>query len=143
MANKLTATVETDIHAPAGKVWQALTDPAMVKQYLFGTDMTADWRKGGAITYKGEWNGNSYTDKGEVIDIVPEKKLHTTYYSGMSGKEDKPENYANVIYYLDQEDGATHVTLTQDNIDDEKQLQHMQDNWNMVLGGMKKLLEKS
>ena len=33
-----------------------------------------------------------------MIDIVSEKLLHTTYWSSMGGKEDKPENYNNVIY---------------------------------------------
>ncbi len=59
------------------------------------------------------------------LDIVPEKLLHTTYFSDMSGKEDKPENYANVIYELNQQNGHSIVTISQDNIDNEEQLEHM------------------
>jgi len=109
---------------------------------LFGTDTHTTWEKGSPITYTGEWNGKKYEDKGTIIDIVPEKKLHTTYFSYMSGKEDKPENYANVIYEVTPAGNGTKVTISQDNIDDEKQLQHMKDNWGMVLNGMKKLLEQ-
>ena len=140
--NKLTAQVSTHINASASQVWHAITDPAMIKQYLFGTDTHTTWEKGSPITYTGEWNGKKYEDKGTIIDIVPEKKLHTTYFSYMSGKEDKPENYANVIYEVEPAGNGTKVTISQDNIDDEKQLQHMKDNWRMVLDGMKKLLEQ-
>jgi uncharacterized protein YndB with AHSA1/START domain len=114
----------------------------MIKEYLFGTNTVSDWKKGSSITYSGEWEGKQYEDKGEIIDIVPEKLLHTTYFSGMSGKEYKPENYANVIYEVTPQNGSTTVTISQDNIDDEKGVEHMKKNWGMVLDGMKKLLEK-
>jgi uncharacterized protein YndB with AHSA1/START domain len=142
MANKLTAKASININVPVSKVWKALTDPALIKEYLFGTNTTSDWTKGSSITYSGEWEGKSYVDKGLIIDIVPEKLLHTTYYSGMSGKEDKPENYANVIYKVSPDDGHSVITITQDNIDDEKQQQHMVENWGKVLESMKKLLEE-
>ena len=43
------------INAPASKVWDALTKPELIKQYLFGTEVKTDWQVGGPITYKGEW----------------------------------------------------------------------------------------
>ena len=142
MANKLSVKTSINISAPVSKVWQALTDPAMIKEYLFGTNTVSDWKKGSSITYTGEWDGKQYEDKGKIIDIVPEKLLHTTYFSSLSGKEDKPANYANVIYEVTPQNGNTMVTITQDNIDDEKSAEHMKKNWGMVLDGMKKLLEK-
>ncbi len=142
MANKLTAKASININVPVSKVWKALTDPAMIKEYLFGTNTVSDWQKGSSITYSGEWEGKSYEDKGVIVDIVPERLLHTTYYSAMSGKEDKPENYANVIYKVSPDDGHSLITITQDNIDDEKQQQHMMENWEKVLESMKKSLEE-
>jgi uncharacterized protein YndB with AHSA1/START domain len=142
MANKLSVSVSRHIEAPVNKVWQALTDPAMIKQWLFGTNTKSDWKKGSSITYTGEWQGKQYEDKGQIIDIVPEKLLHTTYFSSMSGKEDKPENYANVKYELEPEGDGTLVTISNDNIDDEKAQEHVKENWTMVLGSMKKLLEE-
>ncbi|MBA3647099.1 MAG: SRPBCC domain-containing protein [Chitinophagales bacterium] len=142
MVTNLIAKTSRTINASTNKVWQALTDPALIKQYLFGTDTTSDWKKGSSITYSGIWKDKPYTDKGRIVDIVPEKLLHTTYLSGMSGKEDKPENYANVIYEIESKNEGTFITISQDNIDNEDQLKHMQENWTMVLDGMKKLLEK-
>ncbi len=100
MSNKLIARSSIDINVPVSKARQALVDPKLIKSYLFGTDAKSDWKKGSKITYTGEWQGEQYVDKGEIIEIEPEKKLHTTYLSGNSGMEDKPENYANVIYEL-------------------------------------------
>jgi uncharacterized protein YndB with AHSA1/START domain len=142
MINKLTAKSTITIHASVHKVWRALTDPALIKEYLFGTDTVSDWKKGSKITWSGIYEGKSYQDKGTIIDIVPEKLLHTTHYSPMSGKEDKPENYHHVIYRLSPENTDTIVTVSQDNVKDEKELEHMEKNWKMVLEGMKKLLEK-
>lgn len=142
MSKKLISRSRITINAPAGKVWQALTDPAQIKQYLFGTNTVSDWKKGSPITYEGEWQGKKYKDKGTIIDIVPEKLLHTTYWSSMGGKEDKPENYNNVIYELQPQNGKTLITISQDNIDNEEQLKHMEQNWATVLDGLKKLLEK-
>lgn len=142
MANKLTAKTGIEIEASPAEVWQALTDPAMIKKYLFGTETVTNWKKGSTITYKGEWEGKTYEDKGTIVDIIPEKLLHTTYWSSMGGKEDKPGNYNNVIYELRPDGDKTIVTLVQDNIDDEAGVKHMEENWNMVLAGMKKLLEK-
>lgn len=142
MATKLVSKSSLHINAPVNKVWQALTDPTLIKEYLFGTNTITDWKKGSTITYEGEWQGKAYKDKGVIVDIVPEKLLHTTYWSSMSGKEDKAENYNNVIYELKAENEGTLVSISQDNIENEKQLEHMNQNWGMVLDNMKKMLEK-
>jgi len=139
--NKLSLTVSKEVNATPAQVWRAFTEPALIKEYMFGTDTTSDWKKGSSITYKGIWQGKSYEDKGTIIDIVPEKLLHTTYYSPLSGKEDKPENYANVIEEIKQENGKTIVSITQDNIENEEGVAHMRENWNMVLDGLKKTVE--
>lgn len=141
MPGKLTLHKSITIHAPANKVWQALTDPRLIKKYLFGTDARSDWKVGSAITYSGEYQGKKYMDKGEIIEIVPGKRLHTTYLSGMTHKEDRPENYNHVIYDLETSNGDTTLHLSQDNIEDEKGLKHVEENWEKVLEGIKKVIE--
>ena len=141
MAEKLIVQTSIVIKAPVSKVWQALTDPSIIKEYLFGTQTVTDWKEGSEITWSGTYEGKSYRDKGTIVEIVPEKKLHTTHYSPLSGKEDKPENYHHVIYELAPENEHTRIQLTQDNVTSEKELEHLQKNWNMVLEGMRKVLE--
>ncbi len=142
MATLYTATKSVTLGVPSAKVWEALTRPEMVKQYLYGTDMTADWRVGGAITYKGEWEGKPYVDKGTIKTLKPGKLLVTTYLSSMSGREDKPENYNTITYELSEKNGKTTLTITQDNNPTQESADHSAQNWGMVLEGLKKLLEK-
>ncbi len=92
------AKVSVVINASSKKVWEALTNPKLIKQYLFGTDTITDWKKGSQIKWKGVWEGKEYEDKGEVIEAIPEKMLRYTYWSSMSGLEDKKENYVTVSY---------------------------------------------
>ena len=37
------AKATINIDAPTSKVWDALTKPELIKQYLFGTEVTTDW----------------------------------------------------------------------------------------------------
>jgi uncharacterized protein YndB with AHSA1/START domain len=37
--NEYIAKAQTTIHAPASRVWKALTDPELIRQYMFGTEV--------------------------------------------------------------------------------------------------------
>lgn len=141
MNNKYTAQATTTIHAPASKVWQALVNPEIIKQYLFNTDVISDWREGSPIIYRGEWQGKPFEDKGKILKIEPEKVLKSTHWSPLSGVPDMPENYHTVTYTLSGNGDHTEVTITQDNNASEEEKEHSEENWNTVLAGMKKLLE--
>ena len=142
MEKGLTGKTSITIHAPVAKVWEALTKPELIKQYLFGTEAISDWKVGSSIAYKGVWEGKSYEDKGRILQLVPERLLQSTYWSSMGGLEDRPENYATVTYELEAKDNNTQLTVSVDNIADEKERDHTEKNWGMVLETMKKLLEK-
>src|SRR6185503_16617259 len=137
-----TAKSETIIKAEPAKVWQALTDPALVKQWLFGTDMqVSSWEVGGKIRYTGTWEGKSYEDKGEILEIEPEKKLVSSYFSGLSGKPDVPENYQKVSYILEPAAEGTKLIISQEGNPTEESAKHSEGNWNMVLESLKKIVE--
>ena len=136
------AKATINIDAPTSKVWDALTKPELIKQYLFGTEVTTDWQVGSSITYKGVWEGKAYEDKGKVLQVEPGKLLVSTFWSALSGLPDIPENYQTVRYEISSENGGTRLTLIQDNNDSEEGAKHSEQNWNMVLEGLKKLLEE-
>jgi uncharacterized protein YndB with AHSA1/START domain len=135
-------TKSITIKATPAAVWKALTDPEIVKQYMFGSKVISDWQKGSLLTYKGVWEGKPFEDKGTILEIEPEKILKATYYSALSGLEDKPENYSTVTYEMTTEDGGTKLTVTQDNLTSQERADHTAQNWEMVLGTIKQLLEK-
>jgi len=129
------------INVPTSKVWDAVTNPLLIKQYLFGTEVTTDWQVGSPITYKGIWEGKAYEDKGKVLQIKPEQLLVSTFWSSLSGTPDIPESYQTVRYELSTEGDGTRLTITQDNNSSREEAEHSEQNWKMVLEGMKKLLE--
>ena len=141
MNDKFTAEAKTTIHAPASKVWDAITKPELIKQYLFGTDVISDWKVGSPIIYRGEWQGKPFEDKGEILRVEPGKVLASTHWSPLSGVPDSPENYHTVTYTLNARDDSTDVTITQDNNANEQEKEESEKNWRTVLDGMKKLLE--
>ncbi len=141
MSKGFVAQATVTINAPTSRVWDALTKPELVKQYLFGTQMTTDWRVGGPITYEGVWEGKAYKDKGKVLQVEPGKLLVSTYWSAMSGAPDDPEYYQTVSYELFPAGSGTKLTVVQDNNATQEDADHAAKNWKMVLDGMKKLLE--
>ena len=137
------AKAETTIDTSADKVWSALIDPEMIRKYMFGTHVHSEWKEGARITWKGEWEGKQYEDKGKILIMEPKKKLQYSHFSPLSGVADVPENYHIVTIDLKEEDGQTSVSLTQDNNTDEKAKEHSEKNWKMMLASLKKLLEES
>ena len=141
MKNTFVAKATITIHAPTSKVWEALTKPEIIKQYLFGTTVTTDWRVGSPITYEGVWEGKAYKDKGEILQVEPGKLLVSTFWSALSGLPDAPENYQTVRYELAPEGSSTRLSITQDNNATQQDADHSAQNWQVVLEGSKKLLE--
>lgn len=140
MANHV-ATAEIDIDATPSQVWVALTDPALIKKYFFGTDVVTDWQVGGPIRWTGEFDGKSYEDKGEVVEFAPNRRLQVTHFSPMSGQPDQPENYHTLTYMLEERGKTTHVSLSQDNNGDEAEAERATANWTMLLTGLKGTVE--
>ena len=135
------ATVETDIRAPRSAVWRALTDPDEIEKYMFGSRVETDWKPGSRITWKGEYEGKTYEDKGEVLEVERERRLKLTHFSPTSGDEDVPENYHTLVYELEESDGKTHVSLSQDNNKSEEAAEHSRANWDKMLSGLKEVVE--
>jgi uncharacterized protein YndB with AHSA1/START domain len=129
------------VAAPPSKVWQALVTPSAIKQYMFGTNVSSDWKEGSPIVWKGEWQGKQYEDKGVIRQFTPEQALQYTHFSPMTGLPDKPENYHTVSIQLTPEGNGTRVSLTQDNNSTEQERAHSEKNWGMMLEGLKKFVE--
>jgi uncharacterized protein YndB with AHSA1/START domain len=142
MPENLIARAEATINTPRGRVWEALVTPALIKQYMFGTDVTSDWKKGSPIAWKGEWKGKAYEDKGTVLQVEPGLILQYTHFSPLSGLPDVAENYHTVTIELSDAGAETRVVLTQDNNPTEQARAHSEQNWAQMLAGLKKLLEK-
>ncbi len=142
MKSNITAKVSETINASSFRVWEALTDPELIKKYFFGTDTYTDWKVGHPIVFEGEYEGKKYKDKGTILANKEKELLRYSYWSSMSGIEDKPENYGIISYRLKGDYMSTTLTVTQENIPDEKTKEHSIQNWKKVLSGLKEIVEK-
>ncbi|HEY0031209.1 MAG TPA: SRPBCC family protein [Bacteroidia bacterium] len=142
MKSDVIGRVSINIYATVPKVWEALTNPEMIRKYFFGTNAITDWKAGSTIVFEGEWEGHSYKDKGTVLKVEPYKLLSYNYWSSMSGIEDIPENYVTITYELLDEGNKTSLTIIQENIPTEEMREHSEQNWKKILHNLKELVEK-
>lgn len=144
-----TAQVSTVIRASRKAVWNALTDPDLVREYFMGATVSTDWKVGSPITWSGEWKGKAYQDKGEILTAEPEERLRFSHWSPLTGADDTPENYHVVDIALgDDNDGNTNVTLTQSNLEggvtdaDRAGRSDYEKNWTTMLDGLRSAAER-
>ena len=135
------AKAQTEIEAPASRVWEALTDPDQIKEYMFGSKVETSWEVGSPITWNGEYEGRPYQDKGEVLTYDEPRELSVTHFSPLAGQDDKPENYHTLVYSLQENGGTTSLALTQDNCADEQEAEQFSANWQQMLDGLKAHVE--
>ena len=88
------------VNASPESLWEVLTDPEKIKIYLFGTETITDWNVGSPISFQGNYEGQTYHDKGNVLEVEKNKILMYNYWSSFSGLKDQLENYAVVTYKL-------------------------------------------
>ncbi len=133
------STYKTIISAPVEKVWEALTNPEIVKHYFFGSNLVTTWSVGEPIYFRGEYDGKPYEDKGIVKTYEENKTLSFTYYTSWSELPDEPENYQLVTYTVTPSGGGTELTITQTHFSEER-AKHSESNWELVVDGLKKIL---
>ena len=142
MAKELILEKKINIKAPVSKVWDALTNPELIKEWLFGTNVISDWKVGSPILFTGNWQGKAYEDKGTVLKFDVEKAFRYNYWSSFSGLPDSAENYSVITFDLTPGDNETILTLTHSNFETETMYEHLDKNWGATLDTMKRLIEK-
>jgi uncharacterized protein YndB with AHSA1/START domain len=130
------------ISAPISKVWSALTDPDLVKQYLVGAEVISDWKVGSKIVYCGSFNGVDFKDEGEITQLEPGGKFQYTYWSANHGTENIKENHVVLTYSLSKTENRTLLIVEQENYQSKELAAAMIHVWDHILGNLKELLEK-
>ena len=92
--------------------------------------------------WKGEWQGKPFEDKGVILRVQPNRLLSYSHFSPLEGKPDTPDNYHTVTVELSEHADGTRISLSQDNNATEQAREHSEKNWNMVLAGLKKVVEQ-
>jgi hypothetical protein len=109
--------------------------------YLFGTETITDRKEGSPIIFQGEYEGQTYKDKGNVLENKQQQLLRYNYWSGFSGLEDLPENYSVITCEIKALSDTVMFTWTQEGFANEQGQQHAQDGLAGMLKQIKDLVE--
>jgi len=109
-----TSDATVKILAPASKVWLALTEPGLVKQWQYGTDLLTTWEPGTSIIFRNEWNGQIFEQKGTVLEFKPTSRIKYSLFFPRPDLQDIPEHHFLMIYELTESEGLTTVLFRQE-----------------------------
>ena len=141
MERQYVSRASVAIEASGADVWDALVNPATAKEYFFGAKMHSDWKEGGPITFTGEFNGNSYLEKGTIRQCRPERLLQYSHWSDLEQLPDLPENYRNWTFRIESRSPGVVLSVTEDNIPDETKRARSDAFWSGALTTIKEIVE--
>jgi hypothetical protein len=130
MERRHVSMASTAIEASGSDVWDALVNPATAKAYFFGAEVHSDWKEGSPITFRGEFNGNSY-----------QTLLQYSHWSDLEQLPDLPENYRNWTFRIESRKLGVILSVTEDNIPDETKRARSDEFWAGVLSTIKRIVE--
>jgi len=140
----MTATAQASRVIPANEaeVWETLTSREGMKAYMMGAEVEADWRVGGRIAMRGEYNGKPFEDHGEVRSFEPRSHLSYTHVSSAA-----PDQTHIVTIELTPREAGTEVKVTQapgegvDEAADAKNKAQYERAWAAMLESLEKAVE--
>lgn len=139
-----TVTKTVNINAAASKVWETLTNPELMKKWMFETEIhiTTNWKVGTPIVIRGNLNRKNFENNGTVLQFEPEKILRYSHLSSLSRLPDQPENYSVLEFRLASIENQTTLTLTLSNFPTESIYKHLAFYWNVTLEVLKRMIEE-
>ncbi len=143
MNHDLSVSQSVIINADVKKVWDALTNPSKIKDYLYGTETITDWKVGSTIIFQGEYEGHKYKDEGVIVENKINEVLSYSYWSGFTGLENKPENHSKITYHVKAIDAnTTEFIWTQKGFKDETGYNHSKSGMTEFLKAVKVVMER-
>ena len=140
--------VRRTIAAPAETVYRAWTDPALVRQWSWGSrhetlDMTLDCRVGGSWHHRirNRDNGETWTFDGVFEEVLPGRRLvHTFFWRGGSGVEEGESLVA--IDFISMGETSTEVVITHSRLE-ETSREGTREGWEDILSLVDQLARES
>jgi uncharacterized protein YndB with AHSA1/START domain len=141
MSSGYTYSKSEVIKAAPAEVWSVLTNLDLTPKYYLGIHWKTDWKKGSPIVFYGDWDHQSFEDKGFILDIESEKFIHFSYFNPSRGIPDLPENYTVMRFELAPDSNGTLFTVYQYGFKSEAEFHTVITKWDAVLYDVRKLAE--
>jgi len=129
----------TFIRTTPEKLWQALLEPEFTRQYWLGVTLESTWKVG--ASWKMIFPDGRPGDAGEVVEIVPRKRLVLTWRHEYR-PELKAEGFTRMTCDIQQHENMCKLTIVHVmDKPESKMIQAVSNGWPIVLSGLKSLLE--
>lgn len=127
------------INSTPERVWNALIDPEVTRQYWWNHHNASDWKVGS------RWEHRDYDDAkrvdiaGQVVESTPPSRLVVTWV--LPADEGDSEKTSRVTYEIEPaKEGVVRLTVTHDELDQEM-FDSVSFGWPGVVSALKTLLE--
>jgi uncharacterized protein YndB with AHSA1/START domain len=126
------------IQAPCEKIWDALIDPEMNKEYWGRHCNVSDWKVGS------RWQHADYDDRTEVRvagTVIESDRPHRLVLSWARPEHlDDPDKVSKVTFTIEEQFGSSKLTMIHSDLDTEM-LKAISGGWPPILSSLKTLLE--
>jgi hypothetical protein len=113
MPSNLIVSKSVIINTPQDKVWNALGNPNVIKEYLLEIKALSENKVGSEMIFHGKYNGHTYRDHKVIFESAVNGKINYSYWSGFPGIEDNIESASSVTYNLfSKTNNQTELTWT-------------------------------
>jgi len=98
------------------EVWNALTNPSITPNYMYGCAVESSWKKDDKVLWRNEDDQQVYVT-GFVLEVDAPRKLIYTVFNPFASYPDILENHLSVEYKLEHEGKETILTVIQGDFD--------------------------
>jgi len=129
----------TYISTSPEKIWNALTDPKITKQYWQHENLS-DWKPGSRWEHRTSVKDRTLKLVGKVIESSPPRRLVLTWAFPDDAARD--EKHSQVTFEIEPVRNVVRLTVTHDRLEPGSgMLQRISEGWPKVLSSLKTLLE--
>jgi uncharacterized protein YndB with AHSA1/START domain len=125
------------IQAAPEKIWQALIDPEMTKEFWGRHRNQSDWKIGSAWRHENYDDATDIAVAGTVVESDPPRRLVLTWARPNATDE---ADISRVTFDIEEYMGSARLTVTHTDLSPEM-LRNISGGWPAVLSSMKSLLE--
>jgi uncharacterized protein YndB with AHSA1/START domain len=122
------------------KVFNALMDPELTKQYWGLHRNVSDWKVGSRWEHQDYEDAKKVAVVGKVLEFEPPRRLVLSW--GSPADEAQPEKHSRVTFLVEPFADAVRLTVTHDELEPESPMYRgISAGWPAILSSMKTLLE--
>lgn len=139
MTGKTRFAYVTYVRSTPGKVFQAITEPAVTRQF-WGHENISDWTPGSTWEHIRDNDERPVEIVGEVVEALPPTRLVTTWAS--ASRADERAAYSHVTYDITDFGSMVRLTVSHDDLEAGSAMAAgVSEGWPLVLSSLKSFLE--